>query len=124
VTVVPLPSITSFVANPTVVSSGSSATLTAVFSGGTGIVDRGIGTVTSGSATSPGPIRASTTYTLTVTNIFVGSTMAQVTLRGHLRSLGHEAATPVHRPGGLLYRLRPRKLAAYREAFLTLLRER
>ena len=26
---------------------------------------------------------------------------------GHLRGLGHEAATPVNTPGGLLYRLRP-----------------
>jgi hypothetical protein len=77
-TVVPPPLITSFVASPTVVSSGGTATLTAVFSGGTGTVDQGIGNVTSGSETSTGPISTPTTYTLTVTNTFGDSTMAQV----------------------------------------------
>jgi hypothetical protein len=61
VTVEPLPSITSFSANPTMVSSGGSATLTALFSGGTGTVDQGIGTVTSGVGTNTGPISANFT---------------------------------------------------------------
>jgi len=47
VTVVPAPSITSFDASPTMISVGGSATLTAVFSGGTGTVDHGIGSLTS-----------------------------------------------------------------------------
>jgi len=80
VTVVPLPSITSFVTSQTVVSNAGSATLTAVFSGGTGTVDQGIGTVTSGIGTSTGPISATTTYTLTVTNAVGDSRTAQVTL--------------------------------------------
>ena len=81
VTVEPLPSITSFSANPTMVSSGGSATLTALFSGGTGTVDQGIGTVTSGVGTNTGPISANfTTYTLTVTNVAGASTTAHVTV--------------------------------------------
>jgi hypothetical protein len=78
--VVSLPSITSFTASPNPVSSGGSVTLTAVFSGGTGTVDQGIGAVTSGVGTSTGPISADTTYTLTVTNAVGGSTTAWVTV--------------------------------------------
>jgi hypothetical protein len=90
VTVVPLPVITSFSASPsvgdaggaglTVVNSGGSVTLTAVFSGGTGTVDQGIGAVTSGVGTSTVPASESTTYTLTVTNAVGGSTTAWVTV--------------------------------------------
>jgi hypothetical protein len=80
VTVVPLPVITSFSASPNPVSNNASTTLTAVFSGGTGTVDQGIGPVTSGVGTSIGPISANTTYTLTVTNSLGGSTTAQVTV--------------------------------------------
>ncbi len=80
VTVVPPPSIASFVASPTVISIGGSATLTGEFSGGTGIVDQGIGDVTSGSGTSTGALAATTTYTLTVTNSVGDSTAAQVTV--------------------------------------------
>jgi hypothetical protein len=98
-TVVPLPSITSFVASPTVVSLGGSATLTAVFTGGTGMVDQGVGPVTSGggsigpidaglgdagndsgNGTSTGPINVATTYTLTVTNALGASATRQVTV--------------------------------------------
>jgi hypothetical protein len=80
VTVVPLPVITSFAASPAVVNPGGSATLTAVFSGGTGTLDQGIGAVTSGTGTSTGPIVALTTYTLTVTNAVGGAKTAQVTV--------------------------------------------
>lgn len=73
--------ITSFNASPTVVSSGGSSTLTAVFSNGIGTVDHGIGTVTSGIGTSTGPINADTTYTLTVTDGFGYSRTAQVQVR-------------------------------------------
>jgi endoglucanase len=78
--VVSLPTITSFDASPNPVNSGDSVTLTAVFSGGTGTVDQGIGAVTSGVGTSTGPISADTTYTLTVTNAVGGSTTAWVTV--------------------------------------------
>jgi hypothetical protein len=77
---VPLPTIVSFGASPTAVSSGGSATLTAEFYDGTGIVDQGIGAVTSGSGKIIDSINAATTYTLTVTNVAGGSTTAQVTV--------------------------------------------
>ena len=80
VTVVPLPSIASFYASPGVVNPGGNSTLTAVFSGGTGTVDQDIGVVISGVGVSTGPISATTTYTLTVTNAVGGSTTAQVTV--------------------------------------------
>ena len=80
VTVVPLPLVTSFSASSAVVKPGGNSTLTAVFSGGTGTVDQGVGVVTSGVGTSTGPVIAITTYTLTVTNAFGGSTTAQVTV--------------------------------------------
>ena len=73
VTVVPLPSIMSFSASPSAVRSGGSATLTALFVGGTGTLDQGIGAVISGIGMSTGPMSADTTYTLTVTNAVGGS---------------------------------------------------
>src|SRR6266550_1103788 len=61
------PTISSFTAAPTSISSGTSTTLIAVFSGGTGTIDHGVGTVTSGTPVVDFPT-ATTTYTLTVTN--------------------------------------------------------
>jgi hypothetical protein len=66
VTVDPVPTITSFTANPTSISSGSSAQLTAVFAGGTGVVTPGNTPVTSGTAITVSPT-TTTIYTLTVT---------------------------------------------------------
>ena len=59
------PVITSFVANPTSITAGSTAQLTGVFSGGTGSVDNGVGAVTSNGAKTVNP-SVTTTYTLTV----------------------------------------------------------
>lgn len=67
VTVDPAPTITSFVANPTTVGPGGSASLTAVFANGTGVVTPGSIPVTSGTPISVTP-SATTIYTLTVTN--------------------------------------------------------
>ena len=61
------PTITSFVAAKSPITTGSATTITAVFADGTGSVDRGIGAVTSGTAVSTGALTASTTYLLTVT---------------------------------------------------------
>lgn len=65
----PVPTITSFSANPTnVTTAGGSSTLTAVFSGGTGVVTAPGGfnqSVTSGVGLTVNP-NATTTYTLTV----------------------------------------------------------
>ncbi len=66
VTVVPAPTITSFSANPTTIEAGTSSNLTAVFSGGTGVITPGNLSVTSGTPVSVSPT-TTTTYTLTVT---------------------------------------------------------
>ncbi|MFP5250245.1 MAG: hypothetical protein ACLGP3_10510 [Acidobacteriota bacterium] len=65
-TVTVSPKITSFTASPTEIEAGSSATLTAVFAGGSGVITPGNISVTSGVAVSVSPA-ATTTYTLTVT---------------------------------------------------------
>ncbi len=67
VTVVPPPSIASFIANPSTIVTGSSSTLIPTFTGGTGTIDNGVGAVTSGTGYPVSPT-TSTTYTLTVKN--------------------------------------------------------
>ncbi|MDP1832712.1 MAG: hypothetical protein Q8K67_11685 [Geothrix sp.] len=67
ITVVPAPTLTRFTASPPVIGAGGSVMLTAIFSGGTALVDNGIGVVTSGTAISTGILTASTTYTITIT---------------------------------------------------------
>jgi hypothetical protein len=62
----PAPSITSFSASPATITAGASASLTGVFSGGTGVITPGNLAVSSGTAVSVTPT-ATTTYTLTVT---------------------------------------------------------
>jgi formylglycine-generating enzyme required for sulfatase activity len=61
----PRPAIASFVAAKSPITAGTSTTLTAVFSNGTGSIDHGVGAVTSGTPVSITPT-ADTTYTLTV----------------------------------------------------------
>ena len=73
------PTITSFIANPAVVTAGGSASLTAVFSGGTGVVMPGNISVTSGKAVSVTPAKT-TTYILTVTNTTGGTATQEVTV--------------------------------------------
>jgi hypothetical protein len=75
--VVAAPTITSFTAAPTTITVGSSTTLTAAFSGGTGSVDNGVGAVTTTVGVTVSPA-ATTTYTLTVTN--TATTPATATL--------------------------------------------
>jgi hypothetical protein len=62
----PPPSITSFTANPTSITGGSSATLTGVFANGTGVITPGNLPATSGTTVTVSPT-TTTTYTLTVT---------------------------------------------------------
>ena len=69
VTVDAAPTIASFVASPTTVGPGGSASLTGVFANGTGVITPGNIPVTSGTPVSVSP-SATTTYTLTVTNPF------------------------------------------------------
>ena len=66
VTVVPAPTITSFVANPATITIGGSSSLKAVFANGTGVITPGNLAVTSGTGVSVSPA-TTTTYTLTVT---------------------------------------------------------
>lgn len=66
VTVDPAPAITSFTAGAAAIEAGSSTSLTAVFTGGTGTVSPGNIAVTSGTAVTVSPT-ATTQYTLTVT---------------------------------------------------------
>ncbi|HJW72529.1 MAG TPA: hypothetical protein VJ486_06695, partial [Geothrix sp.] len=68
ITVVPIPVISGFSANPAVIGSGGSSTLMGTFSGGTGAVDHGVGTLASGAGISTGALNATTVFTLTVTN--------------------------------------------------------
>jgi len=65
--IVPPPTITAFAANPSTVVIGSGSVLTYAFSGGTGVIDQGIGSVATGGSTNIGPT-SSTAYILTVTN--------------------------------------------------------
>jgi len=79
VTVVPAPVITSFTAAAAAITRGDSTTLTAVFTGGTGSVDNGVGTVTSGTPVTV-TLTATTTYTLTVMNSAGTSVTASATV--------------------------------------------
>jgi hypothetical protein len=78
ISTVPPPMITSFAASSTSIDDGDSVTLTGAFSGGDGVIDPGIGSVTSGASVSSGMLTASMTYTLTVTNTANDSVTAQV----------------------------------------------
>jgi hypothetical protein len=79
VTVVPVPTITSFTASPTTITAGSSSSLTAVFTGGTGVINPGNLPVTSGTPVSVSPT-VTTTYTLTVTPTTGTAVTAPVTV--------------------------------------------
>lgn len=65
--IVPPPVITAFATSPSTVVVGHGSVLSYAFSGGTGVVDQGIGAVSSGGTTNLGP-STSTAYILTVTN--------------------------------------------------------
>ena len=67
VAVVPAPAISSFTNNGPI-TTGSSATLAALFTNGTGVINPGNLTATSGVNLATGALTASSTYTLTVTN--------------------------------------------------------
>ncbi len=63
----PAPVITSFAVAKAPLTAGTSTTLTAVFTNGTGVINQGVGTVTSATPATISPT-TTTTYTLTVTN--------------------------------------------------------
>lgn len=64
-----LPSISSFTSLPSAgIHPGQTASLIATFTNGKGFISPAVGDVTSGAYASVGPLSATTTYTLTVTN--------------------------------------------------------
>ncbi|HJW34438.1 MAG TPA: putative Ig domain-containing protein [Holophagaceae bacterium] len=69
-------------ANPDTISVGQSTSLTPIFSGGTGVIDQSVGTVSSGGGIPVGPYGSvgTTPYTLTVTNGNGDSATATVTV--------------------------------------------
>jgi hypothetical protein len=75
----PPPSITSFTASPTSVTSGARAALIGVFANGTGVITPGNLPATSGVAVNVSPI-ATTVYTLTVTPTSGTAATAQATV--------------------------------------------
>jgi alpha-L-arabinofuranosidase len=82
VTVYTMPVITSFTANPNPVVAGSNINLTAIFSGGTGVITPGNITAISGtpvSVSTAGITTYMTTYTLTVTPVGAPSGVGAIT---------------------------------------------
>lgn len=73
---VPAPSISSFTSAQASISAGTSTSLKAVFSGGSGTIDQGIGPVLSGTPVSTGVLAATRTFTLTVTGTGTPATAA------------------------------------------------
>ncbi len=72
-------SITSFTANPPIITQGATATLNYSFSGGTGVINNGVGPVASGLATAVTP-QVTTTYLLTVSNSSGSTAVSAVTV--------------------------------------------
>ena len=70
------PAITSFHAAQPLLTAGQGTTLTAVFSGGTGTVDQGLGPISSGLPLATGILPADTTFTLTVLGTAGGNATA------------------------------------------------
>ena len=92
------PAITSFSANPSVISAGQSAVLSWVVSGNpspTLSIDNGVGTVTGGTSAVVAPV-TTTTYTLTAVNAS-GSATAQTTV-----SVAQPDVTPPSVPASLV----------------------
>ena len=64
-TPLPAPHITSFTGRPSMILSGSSSTLNALFEQGAGSLDHGLGSLTSGVDVGTGPLTNTTTYSVT-----------------------------------------------------------
>jgi hypothetical protein len=60
------PVIVTFTAGQNPITVGTSTLLTSTFTGGTGVIDHGVGTITSGIPISSGPVATDTTFLLTV----------------------------------------------------------
>ena len=90
------PGISNFSAASTTIAVGSSVNLTVEFVGGTGVINNGIGEVTSGAAISVSPA-TTTTYNLTVTNsagsIAVTSFVTVTVVAGIIESFSTASST-------------------------------
>lgn len=73
------PTITSFTVSSATITAGSSVDLTAVFTNGSGSINNGLGSVTSGAPITVTPT-TTTTYTLTVTNTVGTEVTSEVTV--------------------------------------------
>lgn len=80
VVLVPPPVVTNLTASPVTISPGGTSNLTPQFSGGNGVIDQGIGPVTSGTSYPTLPLQAGQTYTLTVTNAAGNTVSLQATV--------------------------------------------
>ena len=97
ITVVPPPAISSFTPATSIVTNGNSTTLTAIFSGGTGLITPGNISVSSGTpVTVLSAVDNTTTYTLTVT----GSSGSTVAAAAPVRSVAPPAFTGGSFTGG------------------------
>ncbi len=110
VQVLAAPDITAFSAHPTRIASGGSSHLNATFTGGTGVIDTSVGSITSDESKEVSPTQT-TTYTLTVTNALGDTDTATVSVAvditqpiflptGSFNAAGHHAATLL--PSGLV----------------------
>ena len=91
-----------------VILPGQSTNLTAVFSGGTGVVDGGIGPVMSGVPVSTGVVAATKNYTLTVTNE-AGDAVTQI---AEVEAAVTPVITSFTAPGAVVSRYTPTMLTA------------
>ena len=99
-TIVSAPVATSLVATTTSVPFGGATFLTPTFSNGTGSVNNGVGTVTSGNHFGSGTITTSKTFTLTVTNQAGTKALASVTLDPQTVSVGSPSPSSSSRTAG------------------------
>ncbi len=84
----PDPVITSFTAEPTAVPLGGTAQLKPVFSLGSGMIDQGINSVSSGGSYPTGALQSAKTYTLTVSNSMGKQLTSSVTVAVNAVSVG------------------------------------
>ena len=96
---VPAPTISSFT-NSSPILSGTSATLTAVFTNGTAILQPGAVSLSSGVGYGTAPLTAPTTYTLTVTNA-AGTSVSATTTVSELAATASLTLTCSGLPAGM-----------------------
>lgn len=94
VNVIAAPAITTFTASPTRIANGANGALYAVFTGGTGSINQGVGAVTSGTPANVSP-SSTTPYILTVSNVLNDTATATA-------SIAVDVTTPLFLPTGAM----------------------